>query len=114
MTAEEDFCDLEDKYGEDFNWHLIPLTNETFVKELKKEIGANHFLYNKTIWAVAKCDSNDDVLFVTREELGKDIYYIIHLTYTDKNIDGYPMCETFTSLEAVKEFIEQSYVLNYL
>lgn len=26
MTIEEVFSDLYDKYGEDFNWYMIPLT----------------------------------------------------------------------------------------
>lgn len=49
MTAEEVFCDLYDKYGKDFTWHMIPLpqSNRTLVEELKKEIGNNHFLYNR-------------------------------------------------------------------
>lgn len=40
MTAEEVFCDLYDKYGKDFTWHMIPLSqsNGTLVEELKKEI----------------------------------------------------------------------------
>ena len=38
MTAEEIFCDLFDKYGEDFNWYMVPLSqsNGIFVEELKK------------------------------------------------------------------------------
>ncbi len=27
MTAEEIFCDLFDKYGEDFNWYMVPLSH---------------------------------------------------------------------------------------
>ncbi len=50
MTAEEVFCELSDKYGDDFNWHMLPLSNHTFTAELKKEIGKNHFLYHKQIW----------------------------------------------------------------
>lgn len=59
MTAEEVFSALYDKYGVDFNWHLLPLlqANGNFVEELKREIGNDHFLYHKKIWAVAKCDS---------------------------------------------------------
>lgn len=34
MTAEEVLCDLGDKYGDDFNWHMIPLTDRAFVAEL--------------------------------------------------------------------------------
>ena len=74
MTAEEVFCDLYDKYGEEFNWHMLPFSNKTFVEELKREIGEKHFLYNEQIYAVAKCDSNDDVLFVTGSDGEKDIF----------------------------------------
>lgn len=43
MTAEEVFDDLAKKYGEEFNWHVLPFTNKSFVAELKKEIGENIF-----------------------------------------------------------------------
>ena len=38
MTLEEMFCDLYDKYGNDFNWYMIPFTQAdgAFVAELKK------------------------------------------------------------------------------
>lgn len=67
MTLEEVFSGLYDKYGEDFNWYMIPLTQAggAFVVELKNEIGKDHFLYDKKVEAVAKCGSNDDVLYVT-------------------------------------------------
>lgn len=41
MTIEEIFSDLYDKYDEDFNWYMIPLTQAdgVFVTELKNEIG---------------------------------------------------------------------------
>ena len=83
MTIEEVFSDLYDKYGEDFNWYMLPLTQADgmFVTELKNEIGEDHFLYDKRIWAVAKCESNDDVLYVTDNGRNADIYYIFHLTY---------------------------------
>ena len=65
MTLEEMFRDLYDKYGNDFNWYMIPFAQAdgAFVAELNKEIGQDHFLYGKKIWAVAKCESNDDVLY---------------------------------------------------
>ena len=39
MTAEDVFCDLYDKYGKDFSWHMIPLSqsNGALVEELKKQ-----------------------------------------------------------------------------
>lgn len=106
MTAEEVFYDLNDKYGDAFNWRMIPLTNKTFVAELKKEIGNDHFLYNRHIWAVAKCDSNDSVLYLSAEN-GADIYYIFHLTYSEHNINGFPKYQKFFSIKEVKEYIEQ-------
>ena len=56
MTLEEMFCDLYDKYGNDFNWYMIPFTQAdgAFVAELNKEMGQDHFLYGKKIWAAAK------------------------------------------------------------
>lgn len=114
MTAEEVFDELSHKYGEDFNWHMLPFTNKTFVTELKNEIGEQHFLYNKQIYAVAKCDSNDDVLFVADNEDGVDVYYIFHLTYSKVNINGYPQYIKFKGILEVKEYIEQSYVRDFL
>ena len=108
MTAEEVFCELSDKYGDDFNWHMLPLSNHTFTAELKKEIGNRHFLYHKQIWAVAKCDSNDDVLYLADNGEGTDIYYIFHLTYSECNADGFPRYKEFEGINAVKEYIEQS------
>lgn len=108
MTAEEVFCNLYEKYGDDFNWHMLPFSNQTFVAELKKEIGKNHFLYNKQIWAVAKCDSNDDVLYLADNDGGADIYYLFHLTYSKCNADGFPRYKMFEGVNAVKEYMEQS------
>ncbi len=114
MTAEEVFDDLLHKYGEDFNWHMLPFTNKIFVAELKNEIGEKHFLYNEQIYAVAKCDSNDDVLFVAGNEDGVDAYCIFHLTYSKQNIIGYPKCKKFKGILEVKEYIEQSYIRDFL
>ena len=116
MTIEEVFSDLYDKYGEDFNWYILPLTQAAgmFVTELKNEIGEDHLLYDKRIWAVAKCESNDDVLYVLRNEIGRDIYYLFHLTYSAHNADGFPRYAEFADLFAVKEFIERSYIENYM
>ena len=110
MTIEEIFSDLCDKYSEDFNWYMIPLTQAdgVFVTELKNEIGEDHFLYDKRIWAAAKCESNDDVLYVIDNGRNVDIYYIFHLTYSKHNAAGFPRYEELKDVYAVKAFIEQS------
>lgn len=110
MTAEEVFSDLSDKYGDDFNWYLLPLFNNTFVAELKKEIGTAHFLYEKDIRAVAKCDSNDDILYAVRGDKGEDKYYIFHLTYSVNNAEGFPKYREFNTIEDIKDYIEQFYI----
>lgn len=114
MTAEEVFSNLSDKYGDDFNWHLLPVSNNTFVTELKKEIGTTHFLYEKDIRAVAKCDSNDDVLYVVRGDSGEGKYYIFHLTYSVNNVVGFPKYREFSTIEDVKDYIEQAYAAEYM
>ena len=108
MTAEEVFVELSEKYGENFNWRMIPLTNKSFVEELKKEIGRNHFLYNKILRAVAKCDSNDRVLYSSTDG-GTDIYYIFHLTYSEHNIKGFPKYQVLLNIQEVKAYIEQDF-----
>lgn len=114
MTVEEVFCELLDKYGDEFNWHMLPLTNKTFVAELRREIGKNHFLYNEQIWAVAKCDSNDDVLYLASNDDGTNIYYIFHLTYSEHNAEGFPRYKKFIGIEKVTEYIERLFVEEYL
>ena len=115
MTAEEIFCDLFDKYGEDFNWYMVPLSQSsgTLVEELKKEIGKGHFLYHKQLWAVAECESNNDVLYLTDDD-GKDVYYIFHLTYSQSNTATFPKYKKFLDIKSVKEYIEQEFIVNFL
>lgn len=114
MTAEEVFNDLLDKYGSDFNWHMLPLSNKSFVDELKKEIGTAHFLFDAPVWAVAKCDSNDDVLYLSGSENGKDIYYLFHLTWQAFNKNGFSRYIKIAGIDAVKKYIENSYIVEYL
>lgn len=111
MTTEELFCDLFEQYCEAFNWRMIPFTQAggSLVAELKREIGEGHFLYHKTVWAVAKCEANDDVLYVGGDESDNETYYIFHLTYSNQNAPGFPRYQRFADIYAVKEFFEQSF-----
>ena len=114
MTIKDVLLELINKYGEEFNWYLLPITDKCFVSELKREIGKKHPLQEKSISAVAKCASNDDVLYMTLNDTGRNIYYIFHLTYSDEKVDGFPKCERFTDTLAVKSFIEQSFITDYI
>ena len=68
MTIKDVLLELINKYGEEFNWYLLPITDKCFVSELKREIGKKHPLQEKSISAVAKCASNDDVLYMTLDD----------------------------------------------
>ena len=123
MTIEEIFSDLYDKYDEDLFEDLKNMTcfhklsykfteedmdKKGTVAELNKEIGQDHFLYGKKIQAVAKCESNDDVLYVIDNGRNADSYYIFHLTYSKHNPAGFLRYEELKDVYAVKAFIEQS------
>lgn len=114
MTAEQAFRDLYNQYGEDFNWRTLPPAQDSFVAELKAEIGPAHFLYHAALSAVAKCDANDDVLFFAGNEAGEDIYYLVHLTYSRHNAKGFPAFHKFAGIARAKEYIARQYVLHDL
>lgn len=107
MTIEEMFAQLFEKYGEDFNWMIIPKSNKTFNDELKREIG-NKFNFDN-ICSIAKCESNDDVLYL----IG-DTYIIYHLTWSINNAENFPKYLEFKKLEELKEYIEKDFIENYL
>ncbi len=105
-TMEEIITALAEEYGEDFNWSLIPETNNYYITELKKELGADNPLFKNSVCAIAKCESNDDVLYV----LNGDIWRIYHLTYSASNSEGYPKYEEFSSIKAASEYIQDRFL----
>ena len=112
-TVEEVFDNFSEKYGEEFNWCMIAHTNTSFVDQAKKEIKENHPLYGKTLYSVAKCDSCDDVLYVTKDK-GCDLYILIHLTYANYEDVNYPKFKILGYLKAVEKYIEEDFQLNYM
>ena len=97
-----EFNHLCDKYGEDFNWGLVPKENG-FVSELVKETNISQ--YNE-IKAIARSYSCDDVLFV----FDNHIYRIYHLTYSANNRDGFPQYKEFTDAKEVFVYIENQFI----
>lgn len=114
MTAEKVFQRLSRRYGDEFNWHVIPVSDTFFVSELKKELGKDHILFNKSILAVAKCDARDDVLYLIDNGDKTEFYCIFHLTYSEHNSHGFPEYKEFADIQAVEKFIEQEFVPEYL
>ena len=65
----------EHNNSKNFDWYVYSVGEKD--KELKKEIQKDHFLFGKDIYAIAKCDANDDVLYVMQME-GVDMFCIVH------------------------------------
>lgn len=103
MSFKEEFCVLEEKYGGDFNW--VSTSSYTYVNELKRELGDEYCL--KSITVIAKCGSNDDVLF----EIDGN-YRIYHLTYSGK--PEHIRFLEFASFSEAIDYIEKDYVKNYM
>lgn len=112
MTIEEMFCYFDDKYGDEFNWGMLPFTDKHFVEELKREIGDDNQIFDNDIWAVARSYSSDDTLYLLGNEKGT--YRIYHLTYSKNNTAGFPKFVELTNIEEVKCFLEKQFVEEYM
>lgn len=104
------YCDLIEKYGDEFNWREIMKTDNSLLDELNTKLSESHPLYRKIRKAVAKCDSNDDVLFL----LDNDNWVIVHLTYSKSNTDGFPKFKDFSDLPSAMSYIEEQFVSEFL
>lgn len=97
---------LYDKYGEEFNWGIVPQENG-FVRELSKETNVSQY---EEVRAVARSYACDEVLFL----FDNNIYRIYHLTYSMNNLNGFPRYKEFLDAEKVVEYIENQFVEEYL
>lgn len=98
------FDELERKYGEDFCWFRVKPEKSSFVDEAYREIRQGHPLYGMELTCLAKCEANDDVLFLT--EYGQ--FVVIHLTYSENNASGYPRYKLLDTHQELKEYLEQN------
>lgn len=108
MTAEEMFDDLYQKYGDNCNWKMIPLTDNYFVAELEKQIGKQNAVFINGIYAVAQCDLCNDVLFLICRDSRGDVYRIYDLAHSNQNCEIY---KEFVGLQPVKKYIEKHYII---
>lgn len=115
ITMEEIMYQLEKEYGEDFNWRIVlPDKSKNFVDELKKELNENDPFLSNRVYAIAKCDSNDDVLFLAEDNKGSEIWRIYHLTYTVDHADDFPEYQEFNSRKTAADYIQNQYIAEYL
>jgi hypothetical protein len=77
---------------------------ESLQSELQKELSPSHPLYGSECRAVARCGTNDDVLFQTNSE---DFQYaMVHLTWRGRvEVEGWPETKLFTSYQEFHDFI---------
>jgi len=106
---DELFGILETKHGDDFNWMNVNERGKSFLDELNSELISAHPLYRKAQAALAKCDSKDDVLFL----LYDNSYAIVHLTYSRKNTNEFPLYKRFSDLQSALAHIEHAYLSEY-
>ena len=53
------------------HFYMLPFTNHFYVEELNKELGERAF--KQKVFSVAKCESNDDVLFLINKTIIESI-----------------------------------------
>lgn len=102
MLLDEYFAGFEEKYGDDFNW--LRTSSDSFANELRHELKAESSMDSITV--IAKCESNDDVLFLI-----DGAYRIYHLTYSGKSDS--PEYMEFNSLAEAMDYIENDYVVRW-
>ncbi len=89
------------------SWQVVEESNESLVLELNKEISSSHKLAGVDFKSLAKCKSNDDVLFIG-EKNNEEFYVLVHLSWrgtTEENPE-FPSFKLFESLEDFKKYIE--------
>ena len=109
MDFEIKFEQISKKFGEQFNWYYVNAINDSYMNQANRELSARHCLYNKIVKTLAKCESNDDVLFYLKDNQ----FAIVHLTYSS-NDDLYTRFEIFNNLNDLFGYIEKKYIQDYL
>ena len=109
MTFEEAFEILCSELGDEFNWEFISFTKKSFCNHAKKDIKEDHPLYGKILHSIARCTSNDDVLFVTSDEQGGNLYIIIHLTYSNNSCLNFPRFITLGGTDGMMDYLRKNF-----
>lgn len=117
ITADMSMDDImercEEKFGDDFNWWMLPVEKREapFVPELKLELGENDPFFDGRVYAIYKCDANDDMLFQSVRKDGTELWRIYHLTYSHcREKEGFPRRWDFESGQKAAEYIINQYI----
>jgi hypothetical protein len=79
-------------------WYFIE-SDGTLERELEKEVGEKHILFNKKLYAIGRKDGHDDVLFYFVEN--PSMLATVHLTWRggkERN-SSWPRAKIFSSWE---------------
>lgn len=110
MSMEEIMDRCKAKFVDSFNWFMLPeeKREEHFVPELKLELGEDDPFFNGRVYAIYKCEANDDMLFVSKLNDGHELWRIYHLTYSHcREIKEFPIRKDFSNgYEAAKYIID--------
>jgi len=113
MSMEEIMERCVDKFGEDFNWFMLPEEKReaVFVPELRLELGDDDPFFDGRVYAIYKCEANDDMLFQSVRKDGTELWRIYHLTYAHRRErEGFPIRWNFESGQEAAEFIINQYI----
>ena len=113
MSMEDIMKCCEEKFGDDFNWWMLPEEKREapFVPELKLELGEDDPFFDGRVYAIYKCDANDDMLFQSIRNDGTALWRIYHLTYAHRRERvGFPIRLDFESGQKAAEYIINQYV----
>jgi hypothetical protein len=75
---------------------------QEFIDELQREIGLEHPLYRREVFAIAVRRDPDAVIFQTADG---EIYAIVHLTWSGRRAVGMPLTELLENRQAVGQRI---------
>ena len=92
--------------GEGLPERWLRLSDESsdyFSKEFYREADRSHPLFDERMWAVAKSQASDDVLY----EIHDGRFAQIHLTFAVETTPQFPGFEVFESLEAWRKRLEE-------
>ena len=100
-----------DCFGKGGDWVLLDSSSKDyFAKEYMQEIKQDHQLCNIGFQPIARRYSRDDVLFF----LDNGKWIILHLTYSNNHLNGWPKFEIFENYNTALNYMETQYHLEFV
>lgn len=107
LMTEESIGRFSRQYGDSFVWQVISLSDEYYVRELKKELRPDDPFLSLDIYPAARSIVNDDVLYIGEDSTGKTCWRLYHLTYSAENTEGFPRYIEFAGRIEAMQYISE-------